>query len=75
MKKSIFTLLLALAAWTAGGQVRFGTESTDAVHEMAVREGKMVFVDLYASWCPPCRAMDKQVFSRSDVAEFERAPL
>ena len=39
MKKSIFTLLLALAAWTAGAQVRFETDSTDAVHEMAVREG------------------------------------
>ena len=56
MKKSIFTLLLALAAWTAGAQVRFETESTDAVHEMAVREGKMVFVDLYASWNSCTRA-------------------
>ncbi len=73
MKKGIFTLLLILGAWVAQAQVRFETKSTDAVHEMAVREGKMVFIDLYAPWCPPCRAMDKQVFSRSDVAEFLHA--
>lgn len=73
MKTGIFTLLFALAAWTAQAQVRFETKSTDAIHEMAVREGKMVFIDLFASWCPPCRTMDKQVFSRSDVAEFLHA--
>lgn len=73
MRKWLITLLLALGAWAAQAQVRFETKSTDAVHEMAVREGKMVFIDLYAPWCPPCRAMDKQVFSRSDVAEFLHA--
>lgn len=73
MRKWLITLLLALGAWAAQAQVRFETKSTDAIHEMAVREGKMVFIDLYAPWCPPCRAMDKQVFSRSDVAEFLHA--
>lgn len=73
MRKWLITLLLTLGAWAAQAQVRFETKSTDTIHEMAVREGKMVFIDLYAPWCPPCRAMDKQVFSRSDVAEFLHA--
>lgn len=37
---------------------------------MAIKQGKLVFIDLYASWCPPCRMMEKQVFSRKDVGEF-----
>lgn len=70
MKKAILILLLALAAGAAQAQVRFETKSTDAVREMAVRAGKLVFIDLYATWCPPCRMMEQQVFSRKDVGEF-----
>ena len=55
MKKLIFVLLLALGAGAAQGQVKFETKSTDAVREMAIKSGKLVFIDLYASWCPPCR--------------------
>ena len=55
MKKLIFILMLALAAGAAQAQVKFETKSTDAVREMAVKTGKLVFIDLYASWCPPCR--------------------
>lgn len=70
MKKLIILLLLALGAGAAQAQVKFETKSTDAVREMAIKQGKLVFIDLYASWCPPCRMMEKQVFSRKDVGEF-----
>jgi len=69
MKKLIFVLLLALGAGAAQGQVKFETKSTDAVREMAIKSGKLVFIDLYASWCPPCRMMEREVFSRKDVGE------
>lgn len=69
-KLFIFTLLLALTGGMARAQVRFETKSTDAVREMAVKEGKLVFIDLYATWCPPCRMMERDVFSRRDVGEF-----
>lgn len=69
-KLLIFTLLLACAGGIARAQVRFETKSTDAVREMAVKQGKPVFIDLYASWCPPCRLMEREVFSRKDVGEF-----
>lgn len=70
MKKLIFILMLALGAGAAQAQVKFETKSTDAVREMAVKQGKLVFIDLYADWCPPCRAMEREVFSRKDVGEF-----
>lgn len=70
MKKLIFVLMLALGAGVAQAQVKFETKSTDAVREMAEKTGKLVFIDLYASWCPPCRMMEREVFSRKDVGDF-----
>ena len=61
--------MFALGTGAAQAQVKFETKSTDAVREMAIKQGKLVFIDLYASWCPPCR-MERQVFSRKDVGEF-----
>lgn len=70
MKKMILMLMLALGAGAAQAQVKFEKKSPDAVREMAVRQNKLVFIDLYADWCPPCRMMERQVFSRKDVGEF-----
>ena len=69
MKKLLFLLTFALGTGAAQAQVKFETKSTDAVREMAIKQGKLVFIDLYASWCPPCRMMERQVFSRKDVGE------
>lgn len=70
MKKTLLLLLLALGAGFAQAQVRFETKSTDAVREMAVKAEKLVFIDLYATWCPPCRMMEREVFSRKEVGDF-----
>ena len=70
MKKRLLLLLLLLGPLGAAAQVRFETKSTDAVREMALRSGKLVLIDLYATWCPPCRMMEREVFSRKDVGDF-----
>lgn len=70
MKKILFLLLFAAASVAASAQVQFVGGSTDAVRDQAVKSGKLVFIDLYATWCPPCRLMNKAVFSRDDVGEF-----
>ena len=62
MKKLLFLLTFALGTGAAQAQVKFETKSTDAVREMAIKQGKLVFIDLYASWWPPCRMMERQVF-------------
>ena len=54
----------------AAAQVRFETGSTDSVRRMAQQQNKLVFIDLYANWCPPCRAMERQGFSQQEVGDF-----
>ena len=73
MKKRLLLLLLLLGPLGAAAQVRFETKSTDAVREMALRSGKLVLIDLYATWCPPCRLMEREVFSLREVGEFVEA--
>lgn len=36
----------------------------------AKAEGKYVFLDAYASWCAPCKTMDKEVYSDSSVGLY-----
>lgn len=36
----------------------------------AEKEKKMIFIDCYTSWCPPCRRMEKNVFPNDTVADF-----
>lgn len=57
-------------AMPAMAQVEFHTGGLDALYSSAKRQDKLVFMDLYASWCPPCKTMESTVFSREDVGEF-----
>ena len=79
MKKLIFILMLSLAAGAAQAQVKFETKSTDAVREMAVKTGKLVFIDLYATWCPPCRQeltrVQTEIIDRFAGKEFVFLPV
>ncbi|GEM_PF-2263708 len=42
----------------------------DDVLNRAQRAGKVIFLDGYTSWCAPCKKMDKEVFTRPEVANF-----
>lgn len=42
----------------------------DQILKMAQDENKMIFVECNASWCSPCKQMEKDVFATGDVGEF-----
>ncbi len=40
------------------------------IFDQAKAQKKLVFVDAYATWCAPCKLMDKEVFTDKIAAKF-----
>jgi thioredoxin 1 len=72
-------LLTTLGSWTAddrpaapvaeGEGIQFTDAAWAAVVKKAKAENKIIFLDAYASWCGPCKLLQKNVFTRADVGE------
>lgn len=71
----LFVVALGVLYYIAGNlphdrvppAVAFRT-SVEQASQQAKESGKVIFADFYADWCAPCRAMDKDIFSRKDFA-------
>ncbi len=67
-------LLIALGLFTslnADAQgINFEQGTWDEILAKAGKEGKLVFMDAYTTWCGPCKMMSKSTFTDARVAEF-----
>jgi len=73
-------LLTTASAWAAGPGdaaksaaetgIQFTGEAWAAIVKRAKTENKIIFLDAYASWCGPCKLLQKNVFTRQDVGEL-----
>ncbi len=70
LRKILFSVALLLSVGTLSAQVKFHDVSISELQKLAAQDEKLIFIDIYATWCPPCRAMERDVFSREDVGEF-----
>ena len=70
-------LLLLLSPAVIKSQVKFIEVSTlqemEAVQKQASDQMLMMFVDVYATWCGPCKMMDQQVYTDPAVADYMNA--
>ena len=74
MKRNIIIILLTIQYCSINAQdsagIRFYQHlSWGDVLKKAKAEHKYIFVDCYASWCAPCKAMDKQVYPLKTVGD------
>lgn len=52
------------------GGINFFQGTLKEALEKAKTENKLVFFDAYASWCGPCQAMDREVFTDKDLGKY-----
>lgn len=65
----LFCFLMSVSCLSAQG-VNFMSYSFEEAKAVASREGKPIFVDVYTTWCGPCRRMGKEVFTNDTVASY-----
>ena len=75
--KVLFRIILwplFLCSVGVSGQVDFiqvqTPEDLNAVQKKASDQMLMIFVDVYADWCGPCKMMDSEVFANPAVSEY-----
>lgn len=63
-------LLLNSGAQAQNRQIEFTTGPFAEVLAKAAAEDKMIFVDVYTTWCGPCKRLAADVFTLDSVADF-----
>ena len=71
MKSIVLVALIGLCSSLGFSQ---GVEFSDINFKEALKQSseqdKPIFLDFYATWCGPCKMMDKRVFSLEEVGSF-----
>ncbi|HFA51916.1 MAG TPA: thioredoxin [Bacteroidetes bacterium] len=67
-----FSLLLGSNAFAQDG-IKFDKIEWKELLSKAKKENKLIFVDAYASWCGPCKKMERDVFSQKQVGDYYNA--
>lgn len=74
MKKIILFLFLVIStALFSQDGIKFGKQSFAQTLEQAKKENKLIFLDAFASWCGPCKLLDKNVFPKKEVGDYFNA--
>lgn len=83
--KNIFSIafsafILVVVYAFASPKVDFKTDAAEGIQfhkgtweealTQAKEENKLIFLDIYASWCGPCKQLKKNTFSNSEVGEY-----
>ena len=70
MKKFFSIAIMLMAVVAAGAQTDFRHISLDEAAKAAKAEGKLIFIDVYTSWCGPCKMMANQTFPQKLVGDY-----
>ena len=74
MKRILITSIFINILFSLSAQVDFRhvvtSEEMDQVWADAVAQNKPVFVDIYATWCGPCKWLDANVFATEEAGEY-----
>ena len=50
--------------------IQFHKGTWEEAIQIAKKENKLIFLDIYATWCGPCKQLKKNTFSSAEVGTF-----
>ncbi|WES95931.1 thioredoxin family protein [Chryseobacterium arthrosphaerae] len=50
--------------------INFQKIDLEAAKKIAAKENKLIFIDLYTTWCGPCKLMAKNTFTDPEIGEM-----
>ena len=73
-KFSLYKLLISfllLVQWSVNAQgIQWQTGSFESILNKAKAQKKLIYVDIYTTWCTPCKQMDAEVFTNTNVGKI-----
>ena len=71
MKRSLLLVALVALISNAFAQgINFEELTVEQAITKAKAEGKHVFIDVYTSWCSPCKMMDAQIYPLKEAGDY-----
>ena len=68
--KNITLLVLLLVATSVSAQKGINWVSMNDALAVQAQDAKPIFIDMYTSWCGPCKMLDRNTFSNEDVIDY-----
>jgi len=68
--KYLFSSLLVIFAAAAFGQQKVNWMTVEEALAAQKKEPRKILIDVYTSWCGPCKMMDKNTFTNPDVISY-----
>ncbi|MCF8325678.1 MAG: thioredoxin family protein [Leadbetterella sp.] len=72
--------IIAFLYFRSNPKVDFKEDTVDGIHfqkgnwqqalDLAKKENKVVFLDIYATWCGPCKQLKKYTFADKSAGDF-----
>ncbi len=70
---ALFACMLIAAARADAQGIVFEKAKFSELLTKAKEQDKLIFIDVYATWCGPCRRMAEEVFTDKSVGDFFNA--
>ena len=70
MKRIVYVLVFAVLTSVSSIAQEINWVTLEKAMELQKKDPKKIMIDVYTSWCGPCKMLDKNTFQNPDVAKY-----